>query len=179
MIYGSIQGTLSVVQLTNKYFKSMQIRSATLKDDATISKLICRLTRRYISKDCTPAGAKRLLHSMEAKHIQGYLNSGYRYYLAEIDHQLVGVIGFIAEPSQHQFHLYHLFVDDKFQKQGIARKLWLMALNNNNQPQQQMKVTLNSSLNALKFYQKLGFVADSSTVWKNGIPSIPMKLTIK
>ena len=149
----------------------MIIRSAEINDADKISSLIQQLTTKYIIKDCTKEGADILLNSMRAEIIESQLLAGDDYYLAEESQQLVGVIGIKSNQ-----HLFHLFVEQTLHHQGIAGLLWNKVISQ--KQYQNCSITVNSSLNALGFYQKLGFVAVSSMQVKRGIPSIPMKIII-
>ena len=64
----------------------------------------------------------RLLSSMSADSIRSFINSGFRYFVAEIGGTMAGVVA-----TRDDQHLYHLFVDNQFQRQGLAGKLWRVA----------------------------------------------------
>jgi len=149
----------------------MTIRRAELRDAANISRFIRQLTKEFIVKDCTKEGAETLLRSMRTEIIKSQLLAGDAHFLVEEDDRLVGVIGLKSNN-----HLVHLYVDKTHQNRGAARSLWekLVAFKN----PQVCTITVNSSLNAIGFYQKMGFIAESSGQVKNGIPSIPLKITI-
>ena len=116
-------------------------------------------------------GAENLLASMNPDAINKYIHSGFKYYVAETDKRIVGVVG-IRDNS----HLYHLFVAEKYQRKGIARKLWQLAMEAcfaNGNPGE---FTVNSSEYALGVYKQLGFVAQSGPEEKNGVIYIPMRM---
>src|SRR5262245_24411484 len=94
---------------------SVEIREANAGDAATISTLISELAQAYIVPDCTPDGAARLLESMSVSAIRRRFADGYDYHLACIDEETVGVVG-----TRNDSHLYHLFVAQRFHRQGIA-----------------------------------------------------------
>lgn len=60
---------------------------------------------------------------MTPDSIERYMQTGYRYHVAEMDAKLVGVIGI-----RDNVHLYHLFVAERYQRQGLAKKLWQFAM---------------------------------------------------
>jgi GNAT superfamily N-acetyltransferase len=151
----------------------MNIREAQCTDSEGISQLVYKLTEKYIAPDCTEDGADILLRSMRREAIEGYLESGYIYHIAEIDYQIVGVIG-VRDNS----HVHHLFVDDAYHKQGIARKLWHVARETCLSNGDVGVFTVNSSRYALSFYERLGFVQQSSEHEEEGVVYIPMQLTI-
>ncbi|HZX78908.1 GNAT family N-acetyltransferase [Lysobacter sp.] len=99
---------------------SFVLRDVRQGDAAAISALVTGLSERWIAPDCTPDGASILLASMgveaTAERLRG---DGYRYAVAELDGQLVGVAA-LRRPA----HLYHLFVLGHGQRGGLARRLW-------------------------------------------------------
>ena len=61
---------------------------------------------------------------MQPEAIAGYLDSGYRYHVAEtVGGEIVGVVAL-----RNHAHLYHLFVAEDFQRHGIGRSLWKAAM---------------------------------------------------
>ena len=152
----------------------MEIRAATPKDSESISKLVCRLSAKYIAADFSEQGEAFLLESMTPAAIRKYIQSGYRYHIAEVKKQLVGVVA-VKDNS----HLYHLFVAQDYQRQGIATSLWQLAKQVCLEHGNPGEFTVNSSKYAQGVYEGLGFVAQSGPQEKNGVMFIPMKLKIK
>lgn len=149
--------------------RNLDIREATVDDSESISNLIYALSTKYIAHEFTVEGAKTLLNSMQPDAIRKYIQSNYRYHVVEIDGQIVGVVG-----VKDNCHLYHLFVADEYQRQGIARKLWQVALEECVSKGNTGKFTVNSSKHALSAYEKLGFVIRSEPEERNGVVCIPM-----
>ena len=149
----------------------LDIRKAKPGDAESISKLVSKLSAKYIAHELTADGAEHLLASMNPDAIKKYIHSGFEYHVAETDRRVVGVVG-IRDNS----HLYHLFVAEKYQRQGIARKLWLHAMEtclSNGNPGE---FTVNSSAYAVGVYEQFGFIAQSGPEEKEGVVYIPMKL---
>ena len=149
-------------------------RAAALEDAESISNLVCRLSEKYIATEFTSEGRETLLNSMTPAAIKKHMQSGFRYHVAEVESQLVGVVG-VKDNS----HLYHLFVAETFHRQGIARSLWQIAAEECLVKGNPGEFTVNSSEYAQNAYAALGFVAQSGPQDKNGVIFIPMKLTIK
>ena len=152
-------------------FQHLDIRKATPGDAERISKLVCELSAKYVVQEFTADGAEHLLASMNPDAISKYIHSGFEYHVAETDKQVVGVIA-IRDNS----HLYHLFVAEKYQRQGIAGKLWQVAMEtclSNGNPGE---FTVNSSAYAVGVYEQWGFVAQSGPEEKDGVIYVPMKL---
>jgi GNAT superfamily N-acetyltransferase len=151
----------------------MIIRNSTQEDATGISLLISTLTEKYILPTCKNDSSNVLLGSMTADSIRRYFADGYQYHVAEDESGIIGVVGI-----KNNSHLYHLFVSDPHQGQGISKKLWEHAkgvcLQNGNKG----VFTVNSALNAKNVYLKLGFSPTGDIQEKLGIKNIPMKIDI-
>jgi ribosomal protein S18 acetylase RimI-like enzyme len=151
----------------------MTIREANATDAEAVSDLVSALSDKYIASDLSAEGRVALLRSMTPDAIRKYMNTGYRYHVAEARGQIVGVVG-----VRDNKHLYHLFVAEDYQGKGVARALWHIAKQSSELAGNSAEFTVNSSQYAKGLYEKLGFVAQSGPVEKNGVVFIPMKLTI-
>ena len=150
---------------------NLKIRAATPEDSESISKLVWRLSAEYIVEEFSQQGKATLFESMTPAAIRKYIQSGYRYHVAEVKKQLVGVVA-VKDNS----HLYHLFVAQDYQRQGIASSLWHLAKQVCLEHGNPGEFTVNSSTYAQDVYKSLGFVAQSGPQDKNGVIFIPMKL---
>ena len=150
----------------------MQIREATIVDTRAISELIRPLAEEYIAHEFSPEGAANLLASIEPGAIEGYMTSGFKYHVVEENGAVIGVVG-VRDNS----HLYHLFVADDFRGQGLARELWDVARDGCREAGHLGDFTVNSSRFAVEMYRKFGFVETGPPETKNGVTSVPMKLT--
>jgi ribosomal protein S18 acetylase RimI-like enzyme len=149
----------------------MEIRAATADDAPRISTLVHDLAGKYIVHEFSEEGASRLLESMSVAAIRTYLESGYRYHVAEENGELAGVIAI-----RDNRHLYHLFVSECFQGKGVARRLWESAKAASLDAGNPGVFTVNSSRYAVGLYEKFGFVRQSEAVDVSGVICIPMKL---
>lgn len=148
-----------------------QIRVATSADHPAISALLLPLVEKFIAPDCSAEGTALLLGSMQPQAILSYLHGDYRYWLAEDAQGLAGVIA-----VKGQNHLYHLFVAERVQRQGLARQLWSHLLA---ECQDQAEFTVNASLHAMPMYQHWGFVAEQGPRDRMGIVDVPMRLVVR
>ena len=151
----------------------MEISKATVVDAKAISELISPLVVKYILPTCSGDGVKILLESMNAQSITGYIESGYCYFKAIEQDELIAVIG-VRDNS----HLYHLFVNENYQGKGIAATLWAVAMKESLSQGNSGVFTVNSAVNAAGLYRKLGFIEQSGIRERGGIKDIPMQLTI-
>ena len=151
----------------------MNIRQAQNYDIEAISALAYSLTIKYITPEFPPAARDALLNSMTIDAIARHVESGVQYHVAESRGCIIGVVGI-----KDNRHLYHLFVNENYQRQGVARHLWQAAMQQCLAIGNPGEFTVNSSLYAKAIYEKLGFVAQSGPVERNGIAAIPMKMKV-
>lgn len=149
----------------------MKIRTASLDDALAISLLIRELTATYIAHELPREAADRLLGSMEEPAIGRYLGAGYRYHVAVDNAGLAGVVG-----VRNNSHLFHLFVAERVQGQGLASALWQVAKAASLAAGNPGAFTVNSSRFAVGLYEKFGFVGHGEVVDESGVIHIPMKL---
>lgn len=152
----------------------MRIRAALPDDSEAISKLICGLVEKFIAEEFSSQGRDFLLSTMTADAIRQSMQSGYRYHVAEVKGLLAGVVA-----VKGNAHLYHLFVAEQFHRQGIAKKLWQLAMEECLSHGNTGEFTVNSSAYALGVYKKLGFVTQPGPKEKNGVVFYPMKLIVQ
>jgi ribosomal protein S18 acetylase RimI-like enzyme len=140
----------------------MHIRSLDNDDIPAAAALLRRAAEEFILHESTPADAAVFLAQQGEEGMRGFLASGYVYHVAEVDGVLAGFIA-IRERS----HVYSLYVDKRFHRRGVARRLWdsarEAALADGNKPGHPGAFTVNASNHALPFYASLGFVPTAPT----------------
>ncbi|TKB50293.1 GNAT family N-acetyltransferase [Ferrimonas sediminicola] len=151
---------------------NIHIRVATTDDAKAISRLIQPLTRKHVCPTCDESVHDALLASMSPQSMASYLSSNHFYVVAAThDNEIVGVAGI-----RDYEHLYHLFVDDRFQGQGLSRRLWdevkAASLHHGNGG----RFTVNSALNAERIYRHFGFQPRGGVRDRQGMRDIPMVL---
>ncbi|SMS01102.1 Acetyltransferase (GNAT) family protein [Vibrio mangrovi] len=154
---------------------SIKYRKAAGKDAQAISELIVPLTRKYVCPTFDESMHDTLLQSMSVENIERYLSEGYLYVVATDDMgEIVGVAA-IRDAS----HLYHLFVSERYQGQGLSRKLWEKVRAEVPENRRPTRFTVNSALNAEHVYRSFGFVRTEEGVRnRNGIIDVPMVLNV-
>lgn len=149
----------------------MHIKRASVKDVPQISALIRGLSTLYILSPDTE-GAEPYLESISEPAIRGYVSANnFRYLVVESEGQLIGVIAL-----RDNTHLYHMFIAEEFQGQGMGHKLWETVKAEAMQEGNIGRFTVNSSLNAVPVYERLGFVPVGNKVEENGVTFQPMLL---
>ena len=88
---------------------------------------------------------------------------------AYINNEIIGVIA----TRNNGNHIALFFVDGRYHRQGIGRKLFQVVLEKSTGN----KITVNSSPYAVEIYKKLGFTADTDEQIKEGIRFTPMTYT--
>ena len=118
-------------------------------------------------------GAEPFFAAIGEPAIQGYVSAGnFDYFVAKQEGLLAGVIAL-----RDNRHLFHLFVAEPFQGQGLGGQLWHTVKANAIQTGNPGQFTVNSSLNALPVYEKFGFVASGPIALTHGVAFQPMRLS--
>lgn len=152
----------------------MQIRQATISDASYIANLISGLSLKFITPEFSAEATQHFLGANDQAAIEGFFEQGFVYFVAE-DHGANGVeiIGCIG--MRNHSHLYHLFINEAWQGQGLARKLWQHAMSYCEDQGNPGSYTVNSSNNAVKVYQALGFVRTAPMQQMHGVWFNPMQ----
>ena len=140
----------------------MHIRPLTPDDIPACAALLRRAAEDFILHESSPEDGAAFLAGQGEDAMRGFFASGYAYRGAEVDGVLAGFIA-VRERS----HVYSLYVDSRFQRRGIARRLWETACAAALGPGHPGAFTVNASNHALPFYAALGFV-----------PTAPMQVGI-
>jgi GNAT superfamily N-acetyltransferase len=151
----------------------MTIRPLQEPDIAAVAALMRTLSLAYIVPNSTPEAAAGFLRENDADGIRAYIAAGMVYHVAESDGRIAG---FIALRDNR--HVFHMFVDQAFHRQGIASALWQAARAAAQDAGNPGVFTVNASNYALPVYLKMGFVPTAETQCKNGIYFNPMQLTL-
>ena len=149
----------------------MIYRRASANDAEAVANLIYSF-RSVLTLDRSGRGAEEFLASVSAEAERSYITSDrFHYLVAEADSSLAG---FIA--MRDRTHLFHLFIEARFQSQGLAGELWRRAHASACQPGLANEFTVNSTPLAVPVYMRFGFEQCSPRVETHGIAFIPMRL---
>lgn len=129
------------------------IRPLAGADVAAAAGLLRRAAGEFILHESAPQDAADFLAQHGEDGIRAALAAGMAYHAALVDGALAGFIG-----MRERSHVYHLFVDKRWQRRGIARRLWECARAAALAPGHQGVFTVNSSNHAVPLYESLGFV---------------------
>jgi ribosomal protein S18 acetylase RimI-like enzyme len=147
----------------------MNIRLADAADAESISALVTHLTDRFVAHEFSEEGRETMLRSMAPEAIRGYIEKGFRYFVSE---SATGIDGVVA--TRDDTHLYHLFVAEHAQGQGLGTKLWHVARQACLDAGGTGEFTVFSSRQAVGFYEKLGFERESE-VDDGGVLAVAMR----
>lgn len=148
----------------------MQIRPIIDADIAAVARLIRSLSDQFIVHESPADAAAAFVREHDQDAVRRNISTGMVYHVAEIDSVLAG---FIAVRENH--HLFHLFVDQRFHRQGVARALWAVARTTAVKAGNPGVFTVNSSNFAVPVYEAMGFIRTDVTQYLNGIYFNPMQ----
>jgi GNAT superfamily N-acetyltransferase len=149
----------------------LHIERAAPQDAEAIGRLIHGLARAF-TLDPAGQGAEAFMRSISAEAIRGFVSApNFAYFKGLLGGELAGVVA-LRDAS----HLYHLFVDAKFQGCGIARAQWAHARAGAEAAGNPGGFTVNSTPVAVPVYERFGFRATGARVEMNGIAYVPMRL---
>jgi len=147
---------------------SFLIRTAIESDALAVSELIVGLSE-YLASGSISQISQIFWDSVSVEAVTERIASpDYCCFVAEDVNDLSGFVAF-RNPS----HLFHLFVAAHAQSQGLGKLLWQKVLDRS----ACSKITVNSSLFAIPFYQRLGFTRVGLDKKEDGISYSPMVFT--
>jgi len=149
----------------------MNIRPATIDDAQAISVLI-KSVAHYFTLHPQGHGAETFLQSIEPAAIALYVNApNFACFVGLVDQQLAGVVA-----MRDNQHLYHLFVGQAWQDQGVGRQLWRHAKEAAMLAGNRQGFTVNATPFAVPVYERFGFKAAGPRIETKGIAFVPMEL---
>ena len=145
------------------------IREATVYDAEDISTLALSLVP-FLSSNAERTLPQQFIDTLTTEEYVKRLNSEkpFHHFVYEIKNQIVAYISYVTMVDNT--HIFHLFVDEKYHKKGIAKALWTFMLEHTSSD----IYMVNSSLWAIDFYTHLGFVKSSLIEESAGLKYQPM-----
>lgn len=149
------------------------VRLALPADASAIAELIRGVAERTFLREFTPSGRLRFLSDHAPEVMMARLQSPeFRYDLVEANGMPAGVVG-----MRRQSHLFSLYVAADWQRQGLGRLLWDHSRAHALDRGMKGEFTVNSSMNAVPVYERLGFVREGSVVDHLGVQYVPMRFS--
>ena len=125
--------------------------------------LVWNVFIEYEATDYPEAGKQAFRNAIYSEE---YLNDLDMYGAYE-DKELIGVIATRA----HGTHIALFFVDGRYHRRGIGKKLFWACMKNNSSK----RITVHSSLYAAEVYRRLGFTDTGKCQEEGGIRYMPME----
>lgn len=147
----------------------LEFRPGTPGDAPRIEALIKELAPSIFGSD-SQEEALVFWQSVSAQAEAGYLEDPRYSFLLALEGEKLA--GFLA--MRDKSHLFHLFVATTHQGLGLATYLWRQAYQSLDEKGYKGPITVNSTLRAVGFYQKLGFHCDGPVIKAGGIAFQPM-----
>jgi ribosomal protein S18 acetylase RimI-like enzyme len=130
----------------------MPIRPILDTDIPAAAALLRRAAETFILHESSPEDAAAFLVDQGETKLRERIGAGYAYHVAEVDGILAGFVG-----VRDRSHVYGLYVDARWQRRGIARRLWETARDAALGPGHPGFFTVNASNYAVPLYEALGF----------------------
>lgn len=148
------------------------IKEVPGKDLARALDLVNRVFAEFVAVDYSEQGKRTFQSYLEGKlqEVSAALSAGdkkmWAYYQGS---EIIGVLA-----TQGASHISLMFVDKRYHRQGIARQLLDVALEELRKNGDTAQITVNSSPYAVEAYEHLGFAKAGAKQEKDGIIFIPM-----
>lgn len=143
------------------------IKIENISDLESLSNLVLNSFDKFVAPDYSEEGIKTFYGFFEhGKLLHKTLENGDFIFIAKEKKEITGLLA-----TRNKSHISLLFVDEKHQKKGIAKKLFSILC----ETIETEKITVNSSPFAEKIYEKLGFIKLSPMQEKDGIKFISME----
>jgi GNAT superfamily N-acetyltransferase len=154
--------------------QGLHLRLARPDDARAIGLLVRRVLRRWVVPEQPRKAGMELLARHSAHSLRERIDAGDRFHLAYLDDVLVGV-----SAMQGDSHLIMFFVSTRYQGRGIARRLWVRAMQDAVRRAGTHRFTLNATRCAVPVYVRLGFrILGPERPSSMGVITTPMALTL-
>lgn len=144
---------------------NLVVEKLKINDLLFVSQLIERSFNESVAPTLNDEGVETFKSGLAIESLKKRLDSGNLFIICRNDKEIVGV-GEIRDKN----HLNLFFVEPNLQKKGIGRKIFNKLICHI----EANKITVNSSLNAIKAYKQLGFNENGLPDEVNGIKYQPM-----
>ncbi len=153
---------------------SITVRPMLPGEEEQVSDLILRLFQEFVGHEYSQEGQERFTAYVAPAAMRQRSEHDHFMLVAINDEEVVGVI----EIRQAR-HLSLLFVDQRFQRRGIARELLAQALTRVRSENPTLDcLSVNASRYAVPAYERLGFRTIAAEEIVHGIISTPMQLVL-
>ncbi|QOL49156.1 GNAT family N-acetyltransferase [Massilia litorea] len=146
------------------------IRPLDIADLPACARLLRASASEFIVHESSKEGACTFLRENDEAGMRGYIAAGHVYHVA-VDGD--DIAGFIA--IRDNSHVFHLFIDKRWHRQGLARRLWEVARAASLARGGSGVFTVNASNYAVPVYAAFGFERTAPTQCVKGLYFNPMR----
>jgi len=150
----------------------MQIRPLIAADLPACARLLRASAIEFIVHESSREGACTFLRENDEAGLRGYVAAGHVYHVAEDNGEIAGFIAIRADS-----HVFHLFIDKRWHRRGLARRLWHSAHDAALERGGDGVFTVNASNHAVPVYAAFGFERSAPTQCVKGLYFNPMRYT--
>ena len=144
-------------------------------DETKVSEFISVVFNQFVAPGFSQDGIDEFMNYIKPDAIENQLKENYFAFIATLGEEILGVI-----EVRDNDHVALFFVDGRFQRKGIGKKLLQIALELCSSIDSKVsKITVNASPNSITAYETLGFEITDVEQCKNGIRFVPMVLRLK
>ena len=154
----------------------MLIRPIDNADPPACARLLRASAIEFIVHESPPEGASTFLRENDEEGIRNYIAAGHVYHVAVEGGELAGFIA-IRDGGDNS-HVFHLFIDKRWHRQGLARRLWEVARAATLARGGSGAFTVNASNHAVPVYASFGFERTAPTQCVKGLYFNPMRFSI-
>lgn len=152
----------------------IEVRKAVMADWEETMALVWRTFLKFEANDYGMEGVDNFREFITDSMLRRmFLIGEYHMFVATYDEKIIGMISL-----RDKKHISLLFVDEKYHKQGIGRKLVACIGDFVIDEYGEKELTVNASPYGLEFYKKIGFVSKSPLMTTGGIKYTSMKKLI-
>jgi GNAT superfamily N-acetyltransferase len=149
----------------------MTVRPLSTRDLDQASVLAMQVFTAYVAGSCEPEGLAVFAACVTPEALGETITRGALALGAFAGRDMVGML-VVRKPG----HVANFFVDTRRHRQGVGRALFEEALARLRQPDGgEPAVTVNASLNSIRFYEGQGFSRTGNEVVKDGLRFAPMR----
>ena len=149
----------------------IEYRSVTPGDEDSVHNFISNVFNQLVAPEYSQEGVDEFLRYIQPEALAEHLKTDHFGIMANSGSDIIGVI-----VIRNHSHVALFFVDARYQRSGIGRKLLSKALEICDRHEgKPSKLTVNASPNSKSAYEKLHFEATDAEQCVNGIRFIPMR----
>lgn len=157
--------------------KQQHIHRMTVAESEEVSRKLKEVFATYVADSCLHGGREGFERYVAPANLLARREEGCEVWLYKRGNMLAAISELML-PA----HITLIFVLPEYQGTGVGRELFeyiLTRIRMHNRDKEEVGVTVNAVPAATGFYSRLGFEAVSDKMYVEGIPTIPMRMTLE